>query len=346
MANGYAVCIGLNTVNPVHYQGWNGKLNAPEKDAADIEALLKNAGFKTDKILGSNATRANVRTALANAAASLVTGDILVVFYSGHGGQLPDLDGDEDDKLDETWCLYDGQMLDDELKQTWTRFREDVRILVLSDSCHSGTVAKLEAIQERFTSETPKIMPLEIALSTYTHNEAEYRRYIEEVDNQKSVLNESAIRANVRLISGCQDNQSSYDGFYNSKFTEQLLKVWNGGKFRGNYSSFHIQIQTGLPAYQSPNHLVFGRPNMAYDMQIPFTIIEKTTPKFMVDLGRLSLNDEQCIKIDSAIQKAVSAELATIGSKNGLVMVPIKGAKGFVDRDFTFGYVMKDHAKP
>ena len=35
------------------------------------------------------------------------------------------------------------------------------------------------------------------------------------------------------LISGCQDNQTSMDGDHNGAFTEQLLKVWNKGAYRG-----------------------------------------------------------------------------------------------------------------
>ena len=62
--------------------------------------------------------------------------------YSGHGGQLPDLNDDEPDQEDETWCLYDGQVVDDELNELYSQFRQGVRILVFSDSCHSGSVAK------------------------------------------------------------------------------------------------------------------------------------------------------------------------------------------------------------
>ena len=54
--------------------------------------------------------------------------------YSGHGGQLPDLNDDEPDQEDETWCLYDGQVVDDELSELYSHFKQGVRILVLSDS--------------------------------------------------------------------------------------------------------------------------------------------------------------------------------------------------------------------
>ena len=35
--------------------------------------------------------------------------------YSGHGGQINDVNNDEPDGLDETWALYDRELVDDEL---------------------------------------------------------------------------------------------------------------------------------------------------------------------------------------------------------------------------------------
>lgn len=290
MAQGYALTIGLNSVDPTHYDGWNGKLNAPEKDAVDIQTLAKSVGFTTEILKGNIATREGVASAINNAAANLSSGDIFLLYYSGHGGQLPDLDGDEDDGRDETWCLFNGQMMDDEIRQFWTNFKEDVRVLVLSDSCHSGTVAKLlqefdlnnrgnspiiKNYRDCLPTEGIKAIPNSVALNTYMNNKAFYDKYITEVDKAKIAFKKGVdddIKANIRLISGCQDNQSSYDGTFNSAFTEKLKTIWNGGKFKSDYSKFHSEIQNLLPPYQSPNHLVFGKQNFVYNSQIPFTI--------------------------------------------------------------------------
>ena len=55
---------------------------------------------------------------------------------------MPDTSGEEVDRQDETWCLWDGQLIDDELYLELSRFAAGVRVLVLSDSCHSGTVTR------------------------------------------------------------------------------------------------------------------------------------------------------------------------------------------------------------
>ena len=66
----------------------------------------------------------------------------MLLSYSGHGGQVPDQNGDDpNDGLDETWCLFDGQVLDDELYGALSAFAPGVRVVV-SDSCHSGTMLK------------------------------------------------------------------------------------------------------------------------------------------------------------------------------------------------------------
>lgn len=62
----------------------------------------------------------------------------------------------------------------------------------------------------------------------------------------------------VILLSGCQDNQTSMDGDHNGAFTEQVLKAWNHGSYRGNYAKFHAAVKAGLPASQSPNLFTLG----------------------------------------------------------------------------------------
>lgn len=270
MKKAISLHIGLNYVNPEHYTGWDGKLNAAEFDAHDMELICRSEGFETSKLIREEATRDNVQRWLAKAASELSPEGILVVSYSGHGGQLPDQNKDEVDALDETWCLFDGQLIDDELSVCWSKFKQGTRIFVISDSCHSGTVIKamlLNTLQE-FPEYLPKHIPDTIASSTYLAHRSFYDKILENVREVKS----EDIKASVKLISGCQDNQSSYDGKFNGEFTRILKIVWNGAKFRGDYSAFHKQIGKGLPDRQSPNYYNVGSPNPAFDSQKPFTI--------------------------------------------------------------------------
>ena len=148
---GTALHIGLNHVDPDHYQGWDGELQGCQNDARDLQTIATGAGFDTTppdrraSIGRSGAGRDRQGRERARA------GDVFLLTYSGHGSQVPDKNGDEnEDGYDETWVLYDRQLVDDELYALWSKFAPGVRILVLSDSCHSGT-----AIRETFARSAP-----------------------------------------------------------------------------------------------------------------------------------------------------------------------------------------------
>ena len=143
MPTGLSLHIGLNAVDPKQYSGWSGVLGACEFDAKDMQALARKQGFKPTLRLTKSATRNKVLGDLKTAAAKLKKGDIFFLTYSGHGGQVPNTGNDfEPDGSDETWCLYDGELIDDELFAALATFAAGVRIFVLSDSCHSGTVLR------------------------------------------------------------------------------------------------------------------------------------------------------------------------------------------------------------
>jgi metacaspase-1 len=273
MTNALSLHVGLNAVDSAHYQGGSGFLLGCEFDAGDMAALAASCGFKASQLLTKDATRAAVIKGIAAAAKSLLSGDIFFLTYSGHGGVLPDLNSDESDAQDETWCLYDGQLVDDELYMQLAAFKAGVRILVLSDSCHSGTVLKnlLLAASTRSPSNktTYRALPDEVALGTYLANKATYDQILNNPDLAKAMDN---VKASAILISGCQDNQLSADGIYNGLFTAMLKRVWNGGKFKGTYPDFHEAIGSKMPADQTPNLFKVGAPNPDFETQTPFQV--------------------------------------------------------------------------
>lgn len=278
MAKGIALTIGLNAVNPEHYGGWVGTLNACEADATDMANIATSKEFSVKTLLTKEATRIQVISEISNAAASLQAGDIFMLSYSGHGGQLPDLNDDEPDFEDETWCLYDGEIVDDELNGLYAKFAKGVRILVFSDSCHSGTVTKTAYYQGTMGSRSSALgaaairyrcMPPDAARRTYGLNKQFYDKILRETQNQDI---QDAVKASVLLISGCQDNQLSQDGDFNGLFTANLLRTWKDGKFKKGYKPFHKAIVTNMPPDQTPNYFWTGVRDKAFEKQSPFTI--------------------------------------------------------------------------
>jgi hypothetical protein len=276
---GLSLHIGLNHVDPDHYDGWDGELRAAENDAHDMQSIAKACGYRTQLILSEDATSARVLQELATAIRSLAPGDIFLLTYAGHGSQIPDVNGDEDDELDETWLLFDRMFSDDELYATWGRFKPGVRVVMVSDSCHSGTMAR-DAVYRKIgsspslmndygTSTQPvfRVAPDDIAIATYTKHQLMY----DSIAWSCADGDRAAIAASVITLSGCQDNQTSADGRTNGKFTEKLKEVWHNG-FDGNYYSFVKQIKRLMPKMQSPNYFTVGRSDHAFEESSPFSI--------------------------------------------------------------------------
>lgn len=278
MPTGIAINIGLNYVNPAAYDGWNGELTGCINDARDMYSIAKALGYTATMLTDAQASAAEVTRAIGEAARTLVAGDICLVTYAGHGGQINDATGDEPDGKDETWVLWDRQLLDDELNGLWSNFVAGVRIFVLSDSCHSGTVTRMRSFERKFqsrefaaqyertVSDPPRVRaadPQKI-LANYRANRTNY-----EVSQW---THRAAVQASVILISGCQDNQLSSDGDANGLFTQRLKEVWNNGFFSGNYAQFHSAIVEKMPSDQTPNLFRTGVANPVFDAQKPFTI--------------------------------------------------------------------------
>lgn len=276
-AKGLSLHLGLNLVDPAQYEGWDGALSACEYDAKDMRALALKKGFKPTMLLTAQVTSEAVIAAFQSAAKQLARGDIFLVSYSGHGGQVPDTNHDESrlptglrDKYDETWVLYDRQLVDDELYALWAKFKPGVRIVMLSDSCHSGTVSKAPPafIEGGQRGARYRFMPTAVADKTFRA----HRKLYTDIQKNTPTAEKAVVRSTVLLISGCQDNQTSLDGDRNGLFTEKLRKAWASGKFNGAYKIFRDKIASTMPGSQSPNYFVTGAANPAFELQKPFTI--------------------------------------------------------------------------
>jgi hypothetical protein len=274
MAKGISLHLGLNAVDPGHYMGWDGELVACENDAHSMEALAQTLGYAQTKVLlTDDATSRRVTSAIKSAASSLESGDAFFLTYSGHGGQVLDTNGDEAvrdygeigetaDTKDETWCLFDRQLVDDELWALWSLFPRGVRIFVLSDSCHSGTATREvpdwdDLLEGKVAFRLSRGMPKRVAERVQAGRAATYARI------QKSVppREDSKVEATVALVSGCMDNQTSLDGDINGLFTQNLLVVWDDGRFEGSLHDLRDVVANRMPPSQTPNYYTVGRRN-------------------------------------------------------------------------------------
>ncbi len=176
---------------------------------------------------------------------------------------------------------------------------------MLSDSCHSGSMAKDAVLKymmtllstQRELLDSPgdvshihklrqldaqganliqaagideqskvRVVPIDVELGTYVANQTMYDQITR--DNPPSL--KAAVRASVLLISGCQDDQTSADGTRNGLFTAALLAVWKNGQFNGNYPNFYDAIRKIMPTRQRPNYFPVGATSPSWDSDKPF----------------------------------------------------------------------------
>ena len=277
----YSLHLGLNSVDPGHYQGWDGQLVSCEYDAIDMLSIATRQGFDGESLLTRDATTVELFKKVESVANDLKDGDFFFLSCSSHGGVLPDYNGDEDDWQDETWCLYDRQLIDDELYFIWRGFRPGVRILVIADSCHSGTSIRnitpqaVSVSLSPWRDARPRMMPDDYAGRVYRQNRQMYddiQRKLPVIEPQFGRPVTHPLPCTVRLLAACQDNQLAVDLPTNGAFTQSLLRVWNDGRFDGDYTSFVSAIRRGMPPTQTPNQFVVGQANPVFDRQRPFTI--------------------------------------------------------------------------
>jgi len=146
----YALVIGLGKQEDRAWPKING-----DKDVPLVQAMLKNAGFKSVMTLvNRQATKTGIVGAFKRMTASCKYGDVVYIHYSGHGQQMTDVHNDERDGLDECWIPYDAcrkasatyhgerHLTDDELNVYLNAIRNKIgakgKLLVAIDACHSG----------------------------------------------------------------------------------------------------------------------------------------------------------------------------------------------------------------
>jgi metacaspase-1 len=158
-----ALCIGIND-----YPGTGSDLAGCVNDAHDWADELTKRSFETEIMLDAQATGEGMRSAMRRLLQNAKSGDTVVITYSGHGTWVRDDNGDEPDGRDEALVPHDiaanGPLLDDELYEILCDRARGVRAVMISDSCHSGTVARF-APSTRSDADKVKFLPPSVFLS-------------------------------------------------------------------------------------------------------------------------------------------------------------------------------------
>lgn len=274
MSRGISIHIGLNMIDaPSAYYGVSDPLTTCIQDSFDMKAIALSQGFEQSLLLlDDEATADAVKESIVSASEELVSGDILFLSYSGHGASIDDENSDEADSMDEAWCLYDRPFLDDELNLLWKLFDEGVRIFVVSDSCHSGTISK-----DIFNTTVVK----SLVLSKEAQSTFRSKGFFQKLKELFSFGEERELVATVKLLAGCRDYEESLilSGARNSLLTSEILNIWSDGNFRGTTDAFFEEVRVnvkreadGVGCKQNPKLTTIGMENSDFDEQKPFVI--------------------------------------------------------------------------
>jgi hypothetical protein len=167
--NKYGLFIGIN-----EYPNPDDRLAGCVNDAIEMQkTMVGKYGFnKSDTTLltDQQATRDNIVNNIKKYEQKASAGDMFVMHYSGHGTLFPDRRSNNLDETTEVFvpgfypkATYDSALvpfdaasrtggrawrnliLDDELYEMFSAFTEKgVQVILISDSCHSGSIAKGE----------------------------------------------------------------------------------------------------------------------------------------------------------------------------------------------------------
>lgn len=294
--------IGINLLDPSKYEGWDGKLVACEADAIAMEQLAQRLGFSTTRLLSSEATRDAVVASIKGAAQKLEPGGMFLMTVSSHGGKIPDLNMDEDvasgdDIFDEALLLHDYMIADDELYGLWCEFGEKTRVLMVADTCHSGSMVRNAMDMMSPTPWGPvaaapvgpakRFAPRSITMAV-AEKDPHYRKVAEQYSKIKeSVIKNpltTPIKAAVMNFGACEDHQFAMDGNDHGAFTSALLDVWNKGRFSGTYDDMLRAVtQRIASASQTPRIKMVGATDPAFRMQKPF--VHRVDPGVLAETG-------------------------------------------------------------
>ena len=249
MAQGLALLAGLKSVDPAAYGGWDG-VSGGKGCELDVDTMVKIisgvGGYEFNILKSQQATASAILTDIESAAATLKSGDLFVFYFSGHGGQKPDTDGDKTGGMDDTLVAYDREIISDELANLWLEFAPNVRIVMLSDSCNSGTNYKLEVMQT-----IQKAKPINF-------------------DGKVP-----GMQAQLIHYGACRDGQASAGYMQGSAFTLALCDVWKNGSFSGTYPQLYEAIKARLLSAgepQEPQFNFYGNVQPAFLNSRPFSL--------------------------------------------------------------------------
>ena len=243
-----ALCVGIND-----YTGTSSDLTGCVNDANDWKEVLESRDFEVARLLDREATRKVLIGELRRLVGAARAGDILVFQFSGHGSWVPDEDGDEPDSRDEVLCPHDiesgGPITDDDLHAIFSERTPGARVVLIADSCHSGTVSRFRrAVNGEKRGHRVRFLPPREFLSRAS------LRALGRGEPRRSASPPG--RRSALLLSGCLETEFSYDSVFrgrpNGAFSHAAIRALARLPAGSTYLEWYAAIRRALPTAEHP----------------------------------------------------------------------------------------------
>lgn len=286
---GRSLHIGVNRLSEGVY-GALEPLKGCVNDAELWATIAGERGYQTQRLIDEAATREAVGKALEEIARSTRPGDIFLLTYSGHGNTATDVDGDEGEgRYDSTWCLHDGELTDDAFVQYWQQFPAGARVVMISDSCHSGSI--VAASNPLRSSSAAAGLGMSRRLPPKAERKLAVDRSRKRQGNRTTVTpgvtgrgegrqSDGSVQASIRLISACADEELAYEtagSRVHGALTKALTDAVTVG-FDGTFDDLAPLLIEQLGAVQTPGQMSIGRRDAAFDLQAVLSIAPDPAP--------------------------------------------------------------------
>jgi len=267
MQRGISIHIGVN-----HAPRMRPILSRSEEAAWKMAGLAFEAGYHDIHLLrGAAATREAVGALLERTARALQPGQTLFVSFSGHGSRKRDRNGDERDRWDETWCLHDRELVDDDLANYWKLLARDTRVLVVSETCFGGGGMRTGDGYGPSDEPGPDAPPRKPVYRSL--------RGVGQTARPQSTCiatppkGDDDIQASLLLLAAAAEPQHAKESVY----TDRLLAVWKGGMYRHSFCDLHREVcglVRGVGNEQDPQILMLGTPDLEFPLEVAFHLEE------------------------------------------------------------------------
>jgi len=226
VGDGWGLFIGVDDYDETRYTGDDGKkyyfpkLRYCVRGAQEIAEALQPMFPHQQLLMDREVTHDSVQQAITGWLSQAPAGATVMIYFSGHGSRTPDENNDEIDDYDETivpWNYGTKKefIVDDELRR-WLSLLNSDRVLLIFDSCHSGTMER-----SVYTSRL---------VTTGTTREVEPQLVDGMADDLASTKGSRGTWWKQLVITACRPNESAYESsaLENGALTYYLLKAMEG----------------------------------------------------------------------------------------------------------------------